>query len=94
MVRDWKERSGWLIDEPEQAEPELIIKYSEFRRYCEDKKFTGLKNTYEEMIISLCKDYNLKLEEAKDMKLSDVIIFSLMKEKEAFENWWAINQGS
>lgn len=94
MVRDFKERSGWWVDEPEHADadPELIINYAKFRQFCDEKKPIGLNGTIDELIIGLCKDYNLKPEEAEDMKLSRVIIYSMIKEKEGFESWWAIGR--
>ncbi|MCC6865730.1 MAG: hypothetical protein IT280_06170 [Ignavibacteria bacterium] len=88
---EWKERSGWRVDEPEHTDPELIINYAKFRRYCEEKKPAGLNGTIEELIISLCEDYNLKPNEAEELKQSSVLIYSMIKEKEGFETWWGFN---
>lgn len=94
MVRDWENRSGWLVDEPKECSPELLIEYSKFKKFCNERSFQVLNGTQEELVKSLCKDYNLKPVEADEMKLSEVLIYVKMKEKESFESWWAINRES
>lgn len=94
MVRDWENRSGWLVDVPKECNPELLRVFAKFKNFCSDKSFKALSGTQEELIKSLCNNYNLKPDEAGEMKLSEVLIYCRMKEKESFETWYAFNQNA
>ena len=43
------------------------------------------------MILNVCKDYNIKPQEAFQMYEYELNIYLLIKEKEASETWWNIN---
>lgn len=42
------------------------------------------------MIMQMCKDYNLTPSEVEELYEYELMIYSLMKEKQAFEMWWAM----
>ena len=98
IVRNWQIESGFVIDisdpEDENFNDELILDYANYEEYCKELIPEYLKGSYEELIMNICKDYNLYRSEASRMKEHNATIYLLIKEKKDFLEWYAYDKNN